>query len=245
MQQSSRVAAEPGYDLTVCSNHTIKRRPVARSGSASRHSEKGVETRQALVTAAVEVLRTEGFAAATARAIATRAGCNPGLVFYHFGSVVNMLLAALDEVSAARRQRYEEVLAGVHDLEALAALAVQVFEEDLDTGDAALLVEMVAGASSTPGLGAEVQRRVAPWATFATTAIEAGLGPATLTGLVDPAVAAHALVALYFGLELMAHLDGDRAPALAVFDAVRRLAPLARLLAAPAPPTATTREVPS
>jgi AcrR family transcriptional regulator len=196
------------------------------------------------VAAAVDVLRTDGFAAATARTIAARAGCNQGLVFYHFGSVVNLLLAALDEVSAARRERYEQVLAGVHDLEALAGLAVRVFEEDLDTGDAALLVEMVAGASSTPGLGAEVQARVAPWTEFATTAIEAGFGESPLADVVDPAVVAHVVVALYFGLELMAHLDGDRAPALAVFDAVRRLAPLARLMSVP-PAAPPPEEVPS
>jgi hypothetical protein len=46
--------------------------------------------------------------------------------------------------------------------------------------------------------------------------------------------AAHAVVALYLGLELLAHLDGDRAPALALFDQARRLAPLLALMAAAA-----------
>ena len=64
----------------------------------------------------VDVLRRDGFAAATARTIAGRAGCNQGLVFYYFGSVVALLLAALDEVSAQRRQRYDEALAEVQEL---------------------------------------------------------------------------------------------------------------------------------
>ena len=78
---------------------------MARSGSASRPSDRSVDTKRALVEAAMEVLRHEGFSAATARHIAARAGCNQGLVFYHFGSVVNLLLVALDEVSAQRRRR--------------------------------------------------------------------------------------------------------------------------------------------
>ena len=87
---------------------------MVRTGSARRAPARAGDTRQALVDAAVEVLRHEGFAAATARTIAARAGCNQGLVFYYFGSVVALLLAALDEVSAQRRRRYDEALAEVH-----------------------------------------------------------------------------------------------------------------------------------
>ena len=38
--------------------------------------------------------------------------------------------------------------------------------------------------------------------------------------------AAHGVVALYLGLEMLSHLDGDRAPALALFDHARQLATL-------------------
>src|SRR5438093_1369574 len=53
------------------------------------------ETRAALVAAALETLKTEGFRGTTARAIAGRAGVNQALVFYHFGGVDELLLAAL------------------------------------------------------------------------------------------------------------------------------------------------------
>src|ERR1700723_139243 len=115
--------------------------------------QRSSDTRRALVDAAVDVLRHDGFAAATARSIAERAGCNQGLVFYHFGSVVNLLLAAMDQVSSERRERYENALSEVEGMRDLMNLAARVFSEDLDTGDAALLVEMIAGSSSTPGLG--------------------------------------------------------------------------------------------
>jgi AcrR family transcriptional regulator len=190
------------------------------------------DTRQLLVDGAVDVLRSEGFAAATARNIAARAGCNQGLVFYHFGSVVNLLLAALDAVSAQRRERYGEALANVEGLADLVELAARIFSEDVDTGDAAVLAEMIAGATSTPGLGLEVKARMGPWVDFAARAVDKALGSSPLGGAIDPEEVAHALVALYLGLELLAHLDGDRAPARAMFDRARQLAPLAGLLAA-------------
>jgi AcrR family transcriptional regulator len=179
------------------------------------------------VHSAVEVLRRDGFAAATARTIAARADCNQALVFYHFGSVANLLLAALDEVSAQRRVRYEQLVEGISDAADLVEVAVRVFEEDLDTGDAALLVELMAGASSTPGLGAVVKARVVPWTSFAETALRSVFGESVL-GALGVEEAAHLVVALYVGLELLSHLDGDRSTALALFDKARRLAPLAR-----------------
>lgn len=203
-----------------------------RTGSASRPGARSAESRRVLIEATVDVLRHQGFAAATARTIAARAGCNQGLVFYHFGSVVDLLLAALDEVSAQRRQRYELALAGVSGPGELVELAARVFAEDLDTGDAKVLVEMIAGTASTPGLANEVQARMAPWALFAQAALAPLLGSSPLGAMVAPEEAAHAVVALYLGLELLCHLDGNRAPALALFDQARRMVPLLALVAA-------------
>src|SRR5580693_6162843 len=85
---------------------------MAKSGATSQLRSQGAEgssdTRLALIGAAVETLKVDGFAGSSARAIAGRAGCNQGLVFYHFGSVVNLLLAALDRVSAERLDHYGE-----------------------------------------------------------------------------------------------------------------------------------------
>ena len=64
----------------------IKGDPMAKSGTVSKLRSAGAggtgDTRQALVRAAIETLKSEGFAGASARAIAGRAGCNQGLVFY-------------------------------------------------------------------------------------------------------------------------------------------------------------------
>src|SRR5580698_2281741 len=88
---------------------------MAKSGARSRvtvaTTGRSADTRRLLVEAAIETLKESGYAGASARAIADRAGSNQGLVFYHFGSVANLLLAALDAVSADRLQQYAAAVA--------------------------------------------------------------------------------------------------------------------------------------
>ncbi len=136
------------------------------------------ETRDALIRGAIDALKEQGFAGASAREIARRAGCNQGLVFYHFGSVTNLLLAALDDVSATRQAHYQAAVDRADGLGELVDAAEAVFEEDLDAGHITVLAEMIAGASATPGLAPEVAARVwrrgdssrpTPWGAFCPT----------------------------------------------------------------------------
>lgn len=187
-------------------------RPGARDSAASR------QTQQALIEATIETLKTDGFAGASARAIAARAESNQALVFYHFGSVANLLLAALDAVSEARFARYREAAEQESSVSGLIAVAHAIFEEDLDTGYATVLVELIAGARSIPGFGAEIAARIAPWATFAEQSVDRAVDPMLLAATAPPAEIAYAIVALYAGLELLAGLDGDRTKARALFS---------------------------
>ncbi len=200
---------------------------MAKPGRASQtgpaKAEGAVATRRALVDAAIESLRFDGFAGASARAIATRAGVNPGLVFYHFGSVVDLLLAALAEVSARRMARYAAAVDAAVTPSELLTVATDIFREDLDEGYVTVLVEMIAGAGSSPELGEKVAEMIAPWRRFAQRAIETMLSESPFASLVPVGDAAHAVVALYLGLEMLSHLDGDRAAALRLFDQASRL----------------------
>src|SRR5580692_6202820 len=174
---------------------------MAKAGSPSKVAPRGegkaAETRQQLIGAAITTLKEDGYAGASARAIAERAGSNQGLIFYHFGSVANLLLAALDAVSAERLERYREVVEHAGSLADLVDAATVVFREDLDAGYVTVLVEMIAGASATPGLGPEVAARIGPWTEFTRRAIETTLKDSPLGAVLPAGDVAYAVVALY------------------------------------------------
>jgi hypothetical protein len=103
-----------------------------------------------------------------------------------------------------------------------------------------VLVEMISGAQSVPGLGERIAACLAPWREFAETAVRDVLAASPVASLVPAEQVAHAVVAGILGLELLASLDGDRTSALALFDRARavgelldRLRPLTGTLAAP------------
>ncbi len=218
---------------------------MAKPGPPSRQtpqrSGRSAATREALVGAAVEVLKEEGFSGASARAIAARAGCNQALVFYHFGSVTDLLLAALDAVSTERLERYSGVVEGAGSPSQLVEVAAAIFKEDLEAGYITVLAEMIAGASATPGLGAEVAARITPWTEFARRAIDASVGSSPLASVVPAEEAAYGIVALYLGLELLSHLDGDPRKALALFDRAKQIAMLLAAFSGGGPPSKTTK----
>jgi AcrR family transcriptional regulator len=213
---------------------------VAKAGprrAATPRDDRGraAQTRAALIAGGIAALREVGFAGASAREIAERAGCNQALVFYHFGSVNELLLAGLEDVSARRLAAYTEMVEGAGSLTELIESARTIFSEDLDAGHVAVLVQMINGAQSTPGLGEQVAARLAPWREFAESAVRKGLQGSPVAFLLPARELAHGVVAGFLGLELLASLDGDRGPALALFDRARSVAGLLELAAAAFP----------
>jgi AcrR family transcriptional regulator len=72
-------------------------------------SEAGDATRRALLDAAEELLISKGLAAITTRKVAEQAGVNQALVHYHFGTIEELLLAALERVSVQVKERSQEI----------------------------------------------------------------------------------------------------------------------------------------
>jgi AcrR family transcriptional regulator len=175
------------------------------------------KTRERLVDAAIETLKEEGFTGASARAIGRRGNVNPALIFYHFGSVNDLLLAALDETSRRRMERYEEAVRGVDDLSTLIGVAAEIYREDLESGHITVLAEMIAGASSVPDLGPEIASRMEPWVQFAEAAIGRVLKDTPMSQVLPVRDIAFAVVSLYLGVELVTHLDKNRSRADSLF----------------------------
>ena len=121
---------------------------------------------------------------------------------------------------------YRELLDHTGSLADLVDGARSVFVEDLDAGHVAILVAMISGAHSVPGLGEQVAARLAPWREFAETAVERVPAASRAAALLPAREVAHGVVAGILGLEMLASLDGDRSAALALFDRASALAGL-------------------
>jgi AcrR family transcriptional regulator len=171
----------------------------------------GEETKERIVEATLGVLKRHGYAGASARAIAAEGGFNQALIFYHFGSVRNALLAALDRTSTERMAAYRAAAAEASDVAALVAVAGTIYREDLASGHITVLTELIAGASADPELGPEIVSRITPWIDFAREQIDRVVSGSPLSQLVPADDAAYAIVAQFLGLEMLSHLDGSTA----------------------------------
>jgi len=191
-----------------------------------RRNEAGDQMRARIVDAGLRTLIERGYAATSVRTIATTGGFSPALVFYHFGSVDALLLAVLDRVSAERLARYRAQLESVTTVQALATAMQELYAEDLDIGQLTAVQEVVAAMAFDPALGAEIVRRMQPWIDFASGLAERVLAGSPLKGFVDPAVIGSAVIALYFGLEIMARMrGGDTSGSRALMVALDQSAP--------------------
>lgn len=189
-------------------------------------------TRGRIIAAALTTLTFEGFGRTTARAIARGGGFNQALIFYHFGSVRNLLLAALDDSSARRLIQYRESLSNVNSLQELIPLLRSLYEEDVLSGHVRVVQEVVAGASSDPELGSGIRQRLDPWLELVSEVAGRFVHGSSLEGLVSTQDLAFATTAAYLGVETvtgmsgLAGLETERRPVDSLFALAARLAPL-------------------
>jgi AcrR family transcriptional regulator len=181
-------------------------------------------TKLQIAEAALETLKTVGFAGASARVIAHQGGFNQALIFYHFGSVQSLLLAAFDLISERRRQEYGPQIEAAVSATELARLARQIYDDDLRRGYVTALGEMVAGGVSDPALGTAVAARIEPWIEMIAGKIEQLLSDSALRSLLPTQEVAFGIVAAYFGVDMLSHLKQDRSRAEALLNLVTQLA---------------------
>ncbi len=199
------------------------------NGAVARSIREG--TRQRLVEAAVQTIKERGFAATSARAIAATGGFNQALVFYHFGSMNDLLVAALDHTSALRMARYRAAIDSVDSLPALLSVASEAYREDLAGGHIKVLAEMIAGASAIPELGPAIAARMQPWIAFTEEAVIRVMAGSSLGPIVPSGDLAFAIVSLYLGAAMLSHLTGDPEPAESLFRTGTKVSPLFELVA--------------
>lgn len=187
-------------------------------------------TKDRIIEAALQTLKEEGFAGTSARAIARRGDFNQALIFYHFGTLGELLLAALDRTSEVRFERYRDAMRGITTVEDAVRVATDLYREDLAAGHITVISEMIAGSLERPDLAPEIVERMQPWIELTTEAVETMLTSIGAIGIAEPRTIAYAIVALYLGIDLMSHLEHDNTKAEELFEAGRKLASLLAMI---------------
>ncbi|WP_364512192.1 TetR/AcrR family transcriptional regulator [Nocardioides sp. LML1-1-1.1] len=166
-----------------------------------------MSTREKLLAATLRVVAEQGIAKVSARTIATEAGVNQALVFYHFGSVDDLLAQACEHGARERVEANRAALAEVRDFAALIAVARRVHATEQAAGNVALLGQLLAGASSHPALGPATAAGLELWTREVEGVLARLLGAGPLADLVDVPGLARAVSAAFVGIELYDGVD--------------------------------------
>lgn len=115
------------------------------AGAARRIGAETSATRARIVEATVELIRDEGYAAASTRRVAARAGLKPSLVHYYFPTTDDLLLEVCRQGAADSDRMIEEALASPDPVRALWGFFV-------DTSRTAMSLEFMALANHRPAV---------------------------------------------------------------------------------------------
>ncbi|MEV0623191.1 TetR family transcriptional regulator [Nonomuraea sp. NPDC050404] len=186
------------------------------------------DTRTKLLDAALDTLRRHGIAGASARTIAATAGVNQALVFYHFGSVDQLLAAACEHGSTRRVAHYRDRFAAVTTLRELLDLGRALHAEEREQGNVAALAQLLAGSQTDPKLAPAVMTGLNLWIAEVEQALGRVLASSPLAEFVDVTGLAKATAAAFVGLELYEGVDADGSAQ--ALDALEELAVLVTAL---------------
>lgn len=216
---------------------------LGREAGGAGRGGRGDATRQKIAQAAVELVAELGWDAVTTRAVAARAGVNPALVHYHFGSMEALLRGA---VVAALEEEIGQAARPLVDAPTLAeglAGSVDAIEQfDLQTPAASLLIEAMVRAMRDPGLAGVIVGSLQGFRELVAHRVRAAAASGETTSSLSPEAAGVFIAAALDGLlfhriiEPGTDLRGVREVAL------RLVAPPP---AAPAPPAQAPTPAPS
>lgn len=179
------------------------------------------DTRAKLIAATIDTLRSDGFAAVSARTVATRAGVNQALVFYHFGAVAQLVDAACRHAVDDGVAFYAQRFAAVGSLGELLDVGRDLHERERERGNVAVMAQLMSGAQRDDLLAATARYAMQRWNTEIEAVVRRVLEGNPMSELVDPSGLARAVSASFIGLELYEGVDPDGAHA--ALDALEQL----------------------
>jgi AcrR family transcriptional regulator len=169
------------------------------------------DTREALMQAALRTIGERGFAGASARHIATAAGQNQALVFYHFGSVNELIAAACRSSTEQRVAIYREAFGAASTFAELLALGRRIHVTEHAEGNVAVLAQLLAGARGNEVVAAAVADALNLWVVEVEATLRRVLTDSPLLPVVDLGGLARAISAGFVGIELLDGIDPDGA----------------------------------
>jgi AcrR family transcriptional regulator len=165
------------------------------------------DTRRRLIDGAIETVRRNGIAGTSARTVAASAGVNQALVFYHFGTVADLLSEACRISTEEDVARYRERFDAVSSLRELLALGRELHVDQRERGNVTLLAQMLAGAQGDERLGAATRTAIALWVREIEGVLRRVVDGSPVAPVLDVSGLAHAVSAAFVGMELFEAVD--------------------------------------
>ncbi|MFI5622053.1 TetR/AcrR family transcriptional regulator [Nocardioides sp. NPDC051685] len=185
-------------------------------------------TKAKLMSAVTDLLKEDGIAGVSARAVADRAGVNQALVFYHFGTVMDLVdqacRAATDEAAAS----YRDELAEVTSLSELLELGQVLHERERAAGNITVMAQLLAGAQRDKTLAETGRYAMGRWNEEIEAAVARALEGSPVEGVVDAPGLSRAISSAFIGLLMY---DGvDRPGAESAFASLEQLGTLVEVI---------------
>jgi AcrR family transcriptional regulator len=186
---------------------------------------QGRSTRAQLLAAAAEVLRQEGYAATSMRAVADRANARLSLVHYHFGSKRGLLVAVLEDLTGRLLERQRALFDDDRSFADQWRTACEYLREDIRSGYVRVLWELWSAGLADPEIAERWRATQRGWREL----IEARLARLQTDGGVELPMRPRALASLIGNLfegvetEILAGVPEDESPHLEALEACAAL----------------------
>jgi AcrR family transcriptional regulator len=186
---------------------------------------RGRSTRAQLLAAGAGVLREEGYAATSMRAVADRAGARLSLVHYHFGSKRGLLVAVLEDLTERLLARQRALFDDDRSFADQWRTACDYLREDIRSGYVRILWELWSAGLADPEIADRWRATQRGWREL----IEARLERLQAEGGVELPMRPRALATLVGNLfegaeaEILAGVCEDEAPHLEALEACAAL----------------------
>jgi AcrR family transcriptional regulator len=161
--------------------------------TARRMGPAGSANWHAMLDGAEDILREEGYAALTSRAVAERIGVKQRLVYYYFATMEDLIVETFRRLSVRELERMRGLLATRQPLR-------ELWDVCIHTADARLISEFMALANRSAGLKAEVVAFIEESRAIQVQALAAAFGAKGRHGSLAPV--GLALLATSVGLSL-------------------------------------------